>query len=130
MLNEQEYKVGSCHCKSVEIKIQFNGSFSKLRRCNCSLCSKRWAVVASVPVDQLQVLKGMDVLRLYQWNTKVAKHYFCSICGVYTHHQRRSNPSEYGINIACFPEVNVLDYTNIPYIDGINHPKDSQEDYT
>ncbi|NBU89174.1 MAG: GFA family protein, partial [Betaproteobacteria bacterium] len=37
-------------------------------------------------------------LRLYQFNTKIAKHYFCSNCGIYTHHQRRSFPDQYGYN--------------------------------
>lgn len=118
------YITGSCHCESVKIQIPFDGEFNKLRRCDCSLCAKKWAVVASVPVASLKVIQGADKLTLYQWNTKVAKHYFCSICGIYTHHQRRSDPREFGINIACFPQVNVRDYQGIPYVDGRNHPRD------
>ena len=116
--------VGTCHCESVAIEIPFNGSFSKLRRCDCSFCSKRWAVVASVSVDELRVIRGQEKLTLYQWNTKIAKHYFCSSCGIYTHHQRRSNSNEFGVNIACFPNVDVRDYMNVPYVDGRNHPRD------
>ena len=44
---------------------------------------------------------GEAALRCYQFNTRTAKHYFCSVCGIYTHHQRRSNPAEYGYNLAC-----------------------------
>ncbi len=117
--------VGNCHCKAVAIEIPFNGSFLNLRKCDCSFCSKRWAVVASVPIEKLKVIKGEDNLTLYQWNTKVAKHYFCSICGIYTHHQRRSNPNEYGVNIACFPNVDVRNYIDVPYVDGQNHPRDN-----
>jgi len=40
-----------------------------------------------------------------------AKHYFCKTCGIYTHHQRRSNPNEFGFNIACIEVVNPFDYS-------------------
>ncbi|MBC8269248.1 MAG: GFA family protein [Rhodospirillaceae bacterium] len=115
---------GTCHCGSVEIEIPYDGKFKKLRRCDCSYCSRRWAVVASVRVEDLKVLKGEDKLSLYQWGTGVARHYFCSVCGIYTHHQRRSDPTEYGVNIACFEQVNVRDYRDVEYSDGVNHPRD------
>jgi len=115
---------GTCHCGAVKIEIPFDGELKKLRRCDCSYCSRRWAVVASVLVDDLTILEGEDILSLYTWGTGTAKHYFCSTCGIYTHHQRRSVPTEYGINIACFEGVNVRDYMNVGYLDGVNHPKD------
>ena len=115
---------GRCHCGAVEIEVPFEGAFNKPRRCDCSYCSRRWAVVASVPVGDLKVLKGEDKLSLYQWGTKTAKHYFCSVCGIYTHHQRRSDPTAYGINIACFEGVDVRDYRDVEITDGINHPSD------
>ena len=50
----------------------------------------------------------------------------CSICGIYTHHQRRSVPSEYGFNIACVEGVKIEDYKDVRYLDGRdNHPKDT-----
>jgi hypothetical protein len=64
------------------------------------------------------VTRGADTLTLYQWNTKTAKHYFCSICGIYTHHQRRSNPKQFGINVACLKGVDPFALGEIPVIDG------------
>lgn len=61
--------------------------------------------MASVSIEQLRVVKGEDKLSLYQWNTNQAKHYFCNVCGIYTHHQRRSTPNEYGFNVACIEGV-------------------------
>ena len=87
--------------------VELANGFENLRRCNCSLCSRRGAVMASVPVDKLRIVRGEDKLSLYQWNTMQAKHFFCSVCGIYTHHQRRSNPSEYGFNVACIIAVHV-----------------------
>lgn len=54
-----------------------------------------------VPYDGLRVVRGADALTLYQWNTHVARHYFCSVCGIYTHHQRRRDPNEFGVNAGC-----------------------------
>ena len=74
--------------------------------------------MASVLVENLRVIQGEDALTLYQWNTKTAKHYFCKICGIYTHHQRRSNPQEFGYNVACLEGVNPYRYENISVGDG------------
>jgi hypothetical protein len=63
-------------------------------------------------------------LTLYRFNTMTAKHHFCSICGIYTHHQRRSNPHQFGFNVACLPGVNPYELGEIPVYDGINHPSD------
>ena len=74
--------------------------------------------MASVPVERLKVVKGTDMLTLYQWNTRAAKHYFCKVCGIYTHHQRRSNPSQYGFNIGCIEGVDPFALGNIRIGDG------------
>ncbi|GAB2668748.1 GFA family protein [Arenimonas aestuarii] len=92
---------GRCHCGAVEFEVDLENGFENIRRCNCSICSRKGAVMAGVPIERLRVVKGVDKLTLYQWNTKIARHYFCSICGIYTHHQRRSVPTEYGFNLAC-----------------------------
>jgi len=88
------------------------------------MCSRRGAVVASIPLRGIKITQGEEVLSLYQFNTKTAKHYFCSQCGIYTHHQRRSNPKQYAINVACLEGVNPFDLGDIPTMDGINHSAD------
>ena len=77
--------------------------------------------MASVPIDRLRVTKGEDKLSLYQWNTKQAKHYFCSVCGIYTHHQRRSVPTEFGFNIACIEGVDPHSFKAVPVVDGASN---------
>jgi len=100
-----ETRVGTCHCGAVRFEVDLDEGLSNLRRCNCSLCRRKGAIMAGVPVERLRVVAGADKLTLYQWNTRQARHYFCSVCGIYTHHQRRSNPREYGFNIACIEGV-------------------------
>jgi hypothetical protein len=84
----------------------------------------RGGVVVSANVGDLVFHGGEDALTLYQFNTRVAQHYFCSKCGIYTHHRRRSNPTELSINVACLEGVSPFDFDDIPVIDGVNHPTD------
>jgi hypothetical protein len=72
----------------------------------------------------VEILDGADALTLYQFNTNTAKHYFCSRCGIYTHHQRRSDPTQYGINAACLDGVSPFDFAEVPVTDGVHHPSD------
>ena len=108
-----EIKNGTCHCGAIEFQVELENGLVDLRRCNCSLCRRKGAIIASVPLDKLSVVKGEDKLSVYSWNTHTAKHYFCRVCGIYTHHQRRSNPNEYGFNIACLDGVNPFDYEEV-----------------
>ena len=74
--------------------------------------------MASVPVADLVVTKGADLLTLYTWNTGTAKHHFCKVCGIYTHHQRRSNPALFGFNVACLDNVDPYALTGVQIGDG------------
>ena len=112
---EMVRNVGCCHCGAVQFEVELDEDFQELRRCDCSFCRKRWAVMVCVPVENLKVPKESDVLTRYQWGTKVAEHYFCSVCGICTHHRRRSDPTQFGLNIACFDDVNVRDYMTVPF---------------
>ena len=110
---------GSCHCGAIQFEVDLpSGELENLRRCNCSLCRRKGAIMAGVPLENLRVTHGADRLSLYQWNTMTAKHYFCSICGIYTHHQRRSNPNEYGFNVACIEGVDPFALSEVPVGDG------------
>lgn len=123
-IDVQPVHKGQCHCGSVKFTVKLPNGLVDTRRCNCSMCIRRGAVVASVELKDLTIDEGEDVLSLYQFNTKTAKHYFCSRCGIYTHHQRRSSPKLYGFNIACLDGVDPYVLANVPVLDGENHPSD------
>lgn len=120
----QEYHKGTCHCGAVEFEVHLPDGIVDPRRCNCSICRRKGAIAATVPLSGLRILKGEDALTLYQFNTRTAKHYFCSNCGIYTHHQRRSNPNQYGFNVGCLEGVDPFDLGEVGTYDGINHPSD------
>ena len=114
----------SCHCGAVVLELELPHGIVEPRRCNCSMCRRRGAIVASVPLAGLRVVQGEDALRLYQFNTHMARHYFCAHCGIYTHHQRRSNPQEYGYNVGCLEGVDPFELSDVPTNDGVHHPAD------
>ena len=128
----------TCHCESVELEIkETEGAFSKFLRCNCSLCKKKGYIMTFAPIVDVKIIKGEDKLKLYQYHTKVAEHYFCSECGIYTHHKMRSKPDTYGLNVGCIDDIDSFQYDadvldqfkldNVGLNDGHNHPMDQKK---
>ncbi|WP_174874635.1 GFA family protein [Vogesella oryzae] len=122
----REYHTARCHCGAVVLELHLPDGIVDPRRCDCSICRRKGAIVASVPLAGIRIVQGEDKLRRYQFNTRTASHYFCSECGIYTHHQRRSNPQQYGYNVGCLDDVNPFLLEPVPLNDGVNHPADRQ----
>jgi len=81
-------------------------------KCHCaagSLCTMRGAVMVKVPEADLTVTAGEGALTLYQWNGRIAKHYFCSNCGIYVFHNKRAAPDHFGVNVRCLTDVSITD---------------------
>ena len=116
----------TCHCGLIEIEVNIKKNFEDLYRCNCSMCIRKGAIIAIVDKKDLKVIKGMDKLTCYQFKTNVAKHYFCSNCGIQTHNLRRRDPNTYGINVACINEISTKELFNfkVRINDGRNHIMD------
>ena len=115
----------ACHCGAVQFRVRLLDGFGGVRRCSCSYCRMRGAIAVSARLEDIAFVQGEGNLTLYQFNTGTAKHYFCKICGIYTHHQRRSDPSLFGINVACLAGVSPFDFAEVPVVDGVAHPADT-----
>jgi hypothetical protein len=116
---------GRCHCGTVRFRVELTDGFNTIRRCTCSYCRMRGAVAVSAQLGGVTVISGEEALSSYRFNTGSAQHFFCSRCGIYTHHQRRSNPQQYGVNVACLEGVSPFDFLEVPVVDGVNHPNDT-----
>ena len=115
-----------CHCGEVEAEINLDGDLEKTLRCNCSMCKRKGTMVTTINKEDLKIVKGEDKIKIYQFNSKVAKHHFCSECGVQTHNLRRSDPNTYGINVGCIDEIKPNELFKLKTFinDGQNHIKD------
>ena len=116
----------SCHCGAIKLEIDLPKGLVDPRHCNCSMCRRRGAIVATAPLGGLRVVRGGDEIRVYQFNTNTAKHFFCGTCGIYTHHQRRSNPDQYSFNVGCLEDVDPFQVKEVTVYDGVNHLRDDQ----
>ena len=54
-----------------------------------------------VPASAFRLIKGKDQLQTYSFNTGVAQHYFCKVCGIKSYYVPRSNPDGISVNVRC-----------------------------
>jgi hypothetical protein len=101
--------------------------FASARRCTCSICRMRGAVAVTSTPQDFRIVEGEDKIATYRFNTMSAEHHFCLVCGIYTHHRRRSNPGQLGVNVACLEGVSPFDFAEVIVFDGSRHPADNDE---
>ena len=121
---------GSCHCGAVKFTTTLTQGLASARRCTCSICRMRGAVAVTSTPEGFRILEGADKLATYRFNTKTAEHHFCTVCGIYTHHKRRSAPDQLGVNVACLEGVSPFDFEEVVVYDGSRHPADNAEHET
>ena len=115
---------GGCHCGAVRYRAEIPAG-AVTRRCNCSICSMKGVLMIDVPLENLEVTSGQDVLALYTFGTHEAKHRFCSRCGIHVFHRTRSDPDKFGLNAATLDGVSPYDFVEVAVFDGVNHPGDT-----
>ena len=69
-----------------------------------------------VSATQFRLIEGADALKLYQFNTSTARHYFCNICGIYPFHRPRIDPDAYTINVNCLADVDDNQIMNLDIV--------------
>lgn len=118
-------RTGQCHCGAVRFAVTLSDGFDSIRRCTCSFCRMRGAVVGMAEMGGITILQGAETLTRYRFHTRSAEHFFCARCGIYTHHQRRSDRNLYAVNVACLDGVSPFDFPEVPVVDGVNHTSDT-----
>jgi hypothetical protein len=121
---------GACHCGAIRFTVMLTEGFASARRCTCSICRMRGAVAVTSTPDAFQITEGEGKLATYRFNTRTAEHHFCSVCGIYTHHKRRSDPNQLGVNVACLEGASPFDFRELIVFDGSRHPADNADHKT
>ena len=91
---------GGCHCGRVRFEVDAPARL-EVTECNCSICAKSGFLHLIVPNSQFRLLQGKEFLTTYTFNTGVAKHLFCCVCGVKSFYVPRSHPDGYSVNARC-----------------------------
>ena len=96
---------GGCHCGRVRFRV--TGDLAQTTYCNCSICTKKGILHLIVPLDQFELLRGRDDLTTYRFNTGVAQHTFCKVCGMHPFYVPRSDPDKIDVNVRCLDDVDL-----------------------
>jgi hypothetical protein len=96
---------GGCHCGRVAFQV--DGAIQFVSECNCSICTKKGYLHWIVPRDRFRLLAGEEDLSTYTFNTGIAKHHFCRVCGVAAFYIPRSDPEKVDVNARCLEGVNL-----------------------
>ena len=113
-----EWRGGGCHCGGVRFEVALPEEV-EAQTCNCSMCAKTGFVHVIVPESRFRITKGVERLAEYTFNTRVAKHLFCSECGVKSFYRPRSNPDGWSVNARCLDAADDLTI-DIEAFDGRN----------
>jgi hypothetical protein len=97
---------GGCHCGRVRFEVLAPARLQVLE-CNCSMCGKSGYLHLIVPAERFKLVSGEDVLTTYEFNTRTAKHRFCSVCGIKSFYVPRSHPDGFSVNARCLDDGTV-----------------------
>jgi hypothetical protein len=105
---------GGCHCGRVRFEVDAPPRIEALD-CNCSLCAKAGFLHLIVPRSRFRLLRGEDTLTTYTFNTGVAQHRFCRVCGIKSWYVPRSNPDGIDVNVRCLDPATIESLTVRPF---------------
>lgn len=91
---------GSCHCAAISFQVEAPEAL-EVEHCNCSICRKSGFLHLIVPLVKFQLITGEESITTYSFNTGVAKHTFCRVCGIKPFYTPRSNPDGMDVNVNC-----------------------------
>lgn len=113
--------------RAVGLELDLPRGIKNPRRCDRSICRRKGAVVASAPLSGLRLARRAGHRKVYRFNTHIASECFCGHCGIYTHHQRRFDPRQYGVNVGRLDGIARSAIPDVPVNDGVHHPADRIE---
>lgn len=109
---------GGCHCGAVRFEFRAPARVT-VQRCNCSMCARTGYEHLIVPGGDFRLLQGADALTVYTFNTGVARHLFCKVCGIKSYYVPRSNPDGFSISLRCV-DPGTIEHVTFEDFDGQN----------
>jgi len=109
--------VGGCHCGLVRFEVDAP-EVLEVDECNCSICTRTGYLHLIVPRSRFRLRSGGERLTSYRFNTGVAEHLFCPVCGVKSFYVPRSHPDGISVNARCIDRDGVRDVHVVRHFDG------------
>ncbi|WP_263772293.1 GFA family protein [Propionivibrio soli] len=105
-----DYK-GSCHCG--QIRFEVSGELTQVMACNCSICSRKGALMWFVPRDSLRLLTPESDMATYTFGKHVIQHHFCPKCGIHPFGEGVDPAGNRmaAVNVRCLEDV---DFSSLP----------------
>jgi hypothetical protein len=100
----QSYE-GGCHCGAVRFRARLD--LDEAIVCDCSICRKKGSIAVRIADADFELQTPVEELGLYQFNKRIACHYFCPACGIHPFHRPRSYPELWAVNIRCLDGMDV-----------------------
>ncbi|CAN5925436.1 GFA family protein [soil metagenome] len=104
---------GGCHCRRVRFRVRTERL--EALDCNCSLCAMKGLLHLIVEKEAFTLLSGEEDLTTYTFNTGVAKHMFCRVCGIQSFYIPRSHPDGVDVNVRCLDDDAPARFTVTPF---------------
>lgn len=118
--------IGRCHCGRIRFAFR-SPEITAGKRCNCSLCLRRGAVLSwtYIPAVDFTPHDDMRDVGVYLWNEKILNNYFCRTCGIFTYIGDGENDKDgYRVNLGCVQgldpltlDITVIDGKSLPVVD-------------
>jgi len=96
---------GSCHCGAVRFRARLD--LDEAIVCDCTICRKKGSIAVRIEDSDFELLTPLDELGLYQFNKRIARHFFCTACGIHPFHRPRSYPDRWAVNVRCLDSVEI-----------------------
>ncbi len=98
---------GSCLCGGVRFEVEL--PFVRANHCHCSFCRKHSGTFGltqgRVPRDQFRLLKGEELLRVFEPEGGTARKVFCSVCGSSVFGGHWPDGDEVSIRLGSLPDA-------------------------
>lgn len=108
------WRQGGCHCSAVRFAVLAPDAIEAIE-CNCSICRMTGFLHLIVPKERFRLHAGEDKLTTYSFNTGMAKHLFCAVCGVKSFYVPRSHPDGFSVNVHCLDDGAVRVAKVVPF---------------
>jgi hypothetical protein len=105
---------GGCHCGLVRFEVSAPANI-EVAECNCSMCRRSGYLHLIVAKERFKLIRGQEAIATYTFNSGVAKHLFCSTCGVKSFYIPRSHPDGISVNARCIDDGSIESMTVTPF---------------